>query len=122
VAEVGRNIPDAVFFEAPINHSAIRAVKNKTHGFGFESLDQDTVKERYEGLDGFKRSLGNSSLCTRSADDLQGKDGAYHDGIWRRKGNTRVTLTKMMLICPKQTYHHVFHGHGHGIHKTTKVQ
>lgn len=47
----------------PIIHSPIRAVKNRTYSFGFEALDQDTVKERYEGLDGFKRSLGNSSLC-----------------------------------------------------------
>lgn len=28
---------------------------------------------------------------------------------------TRVTVTKMVIICPEQIYHHVFHGFGHGI-------
>ena len=64
MAEVGRNIPDAVFFEAHQSfcfHSFI-AGKNGTHCFGFEALNQDTIEEGYEGLDRFERSLGSSSL------------------------------------------------------------
>ena len=41
---------------------------------------------------------------------------------WRRKGRreeyyerrTRVTRTKMVIICSEQTWHHVLHGFGHG--------
>ena len=34
----------------------------KRNGFGFETLDEDTVKEGHEGLDRLERSL-YSSLC-----------------------------------------------------------
>ena len=85
MAEVGRNIPDAVFFEAHQSfcfHSII-AGKNGTHSFGFEALDQDTIEEGYEGLDRFERSLGSSLyiIITRSANGLRRKGGAYHDAI-----------------------------------------
>ena len=63
MAEVGRKIPDGVFFKAhPSFIFSFKAGKNVTHGFRFEALDQDTIQEGYEGLDGFERSLGSSSL------------------------------------------------------------
>ena len=58
VAEVGRNIPAAVFYTG----SMLEAQKNqktKPHCFWLEALDEDAIQQRYYGLDGFECCLGS---------------------------------------------------------------
>jgi hypothetical protein len=117
VAEVGRNIPVAVFCAPPFSSVCVRGKEGgRTYGLGFKALDEDAVEEGDEGPDGLEGSLG--SLCNTGqkrtgTSALQRTITYIEESKSRRDKRTSATFS-VVFVCQEQIISHVI-----GIHSRT---
>lgn len=68
VAELGRKIPEAVFYRNELVYAAMLQA-GRTNCLRLEALNENAVEERDDGLDGPESCLGGLHNVNNSSDD-----------------------------------------------------
>lgn len=100
VADAGRNTPEAVFCVHRISHLFGRpasAEARATHRLRLKPLDEDTVKEGHDGLDGLERCLGSlrTHTCLSPPCTTTRRKGRSAPFVTEDRDSTKRTLANV---------------------------